>query len=76
MRKKPAKRKASSAKARRRRKAHDEAASAEFIDSLREHGQLHEGRGPLPPGATHVARKKRTARGEKIVVERKRFSYF
>jgi hypothetical protein len=46
----------------------------EFVRSLREHGQLHEGSGPLPPGATHVVRKKRGPHGKKTV-ERKRFSY-
>jgi hypothetical protein len=75
MSKKRVKRRSPSSKVRRKREPVDEAAAKEFVDSLREHGQLHEGRGPLPPGATHVARKKRTARGEKIVIERKRFSF-
>lgn len=49
------------------------AAAAEastYAESLRQHGQLHEGQGPLPPGATHVASKS----DGKPTLKRKRFS--
>jgi hypothetical protein len=39
--------------------------------SLKAHGQLHEGKGPLPPGATHVLEKRA---GKKPALVRKRFS--
>lgn len=43
---------------------------ATFIRSLEKHGQAVEGKGPLPPGATHRLTRKN---GEKRV-KRKRFS--
>lgn len=49
----------------------DAAAEASaYAESLRQHGQLHEGQGALPPGATHVAGK----RSAKPTLKRKRFS--
>jgi len=47
-----------------------DAEASAYAESLRRHGQLHEGRGPLPPGATHVASKN----GGKPTLKRKRFS--
>jgi hypothetical protein len=64
-------------KARARKATQADAGEVEnFIRSLREHGQVHEGKGPLPAGATHVLRKKRGSSKSKPVLERKRFSYF
>jgi hypothetical protein len=56
--------------------AADDCAERErFVESLRCHGQLHEGDGPLPPGATHVvAPKKKRGRAGTPAVERRRFS--
>jgi hypothetical protein len=56
--------------------AADEGAERErFVESLRCHGQLHEGKGPLPPGATHVVvPKKKRGRAGTPAVERRRFS--
>jgi hypothetical protein len=47
-----------------------DAEAADYAESLRQHGQLHEGPGPLAPGATHVASKS----GGKPTLKRKRFS--
>ena len=47
-----------------------DAEAAAYAESLRQHGQLHEGPGPLPPGATHVASKS----DGKPALKRKRFS--
>lgn len=46
-----------------------------FLRSLRHHKQATTGDGPLSPGVTHRIKKKKTAAGSKLVVERKRFSY-
>ncbi len=64
-----------SPKLKSRTKRTSDKAERAFIKSLREHDQLHEGTGPLPPGATHVLRKKRTKDRVKTRIERKRFSY-
>ena len=47
-----------------------DAEASTYAESLCQHGQLHEGQGPLPPGATHVASKS----GDKPTLKRKRFS--
>ena len=47
-----------------------DAEASTYAESLRQHGQLHEGQGPLPPGATHVA----SQSGDKPTLKRKRFS--
>jgi len=44
---------------------------AAYIRSLEKHGQLHHGKGPLPPGATHVVE---TLPDGTKRVRRKRFS--
>ena len=46
---------------------------AAFAKSLRRHGQLHEGEGALPSGATHALEKPAKGKGAAALV-RKRFS--